>query len=206
MDYKIATKVIANRIKHVITKIINNSQTWFIKERYIGENIRLLFEIIDNVEEENKPGLEFFSNFKKAFESIDHTYIIYCLKHFNFGEDFMKWVKLFYNDSKSCVTNNGYLSGFFLVLWGVRRQGCPLSPYLFIICIEFFSNKITINEEIKGITYANFEFKKSLFAYDASFILDGLLKFFEILVDILDKFSYVSVLKLNLKKSAKSCE
>ena len=73
VDYKIATKVIANRVKHVITKIIHNSQTGFIKGRYLGENIRLLFEIIDNAEEENKPGLIFFSDFAKAFDSIDHT-------------------------------------------------------------------------------------------------------------------------------------
>ena len=63
VDYKIATKVIANRVKHVITKIIHNSQTGFIKGRYIGENIRLLFEIIDNAEEENKTGLIFFHRF-----------------------------------------------------------------------------------------------------------------------------------------------
>ena len=151
----------------------------------------MLFEIIDNAEKENKPGLIFFSDFEKAFDSIDHTYIINCLKHFNFGEDFIKWIKLFYNDAKSCVTNNGYLSDFFPVLRGVR-QGCPLSTYLFIICIELLSNKITTTEDIKGITYANYEFKKSLFADDASFILDGLLKSFETLVDILDNFSYIS--------------
>ena len=110
VDYKIATKIIANRVKHVITNIIHNSQTGLLKGRYIGENIRLLFEIIDNAEEENKPGLIFFSDFEKAFDSVDHTYKISCLKHFNFGEDFMKWVKLFNNDAKSCVTNNGNLS------------------------------------------------------------------------------------------------
>ena len=157
VDYKIATKVIANRVKHVKTKIIHNSQTGFLKGRCIGENIRLLFQIIDNAEEENKPGLIFFSDFEKTFDSIDHTYIISCLKYFNFGEDFIKWVKFFYNDAKSCVTNNGYLSGFFPVLRGVRQE-CPVSTYLFIICIELLSNKITTTEAIKGITYDNYEF------------------------------------------------
>ena len=90
VDYKIATKVIANRVKSVISTIIHNSQTGFIKGRYIGENIRLLFEIIDNAEDEDKPGLIFFSDFEKAFDSVDHTFIISCLKHFNFGEDFIR--------------------------------------------------------------------------------------------------------------------
>ena len=188
VDYKNATKVIANCVKHVITKIIHNSQTGFIKGRYIGENIRLLFEIIDNAEEENKPGFIFFTDFEKAFDSIDHTYIINCLKHFNFGEDSIKWIQLFYKDAKSCVSNNGYLSDFFPILRGVC-QGCPLSTYPFIICIELLSYKITTTEDIKGITYSKHEFKKSLFADDASFILDGSIKSFEALVDVLDNYS-----------------
>ena len=146
----------------------------------------MLFEIIDNAEEENKPGLIFFTDFEKAFDSIDHTYIINCLKHFNFGEDFIKWIQLFYKDAKSCVSNNGYLSDFFPILRGV--------------CIERLSYKITITEDIKGITYSKHEFKKSLFADDASFILDGSIKSFEALVDVLDNYSYISGLKLNSKK------
>ena len=74
VDYKMAAKVIANRVKDIITKIIDHYQTGFIKGRYIGENIRLLFEIIDAAEEENKPGLIFFSDFEKAFDSVDHSY------------------------------------------------------------------------------------------------------------------------------------
>ena len=56
-----------------------------------------------------------------------------CLEHFNFGNQLINWVKLFYNDAKSCISNNGNLSDFFNIQRGVR-QGCPLSPYLFIIC------------------------------------------------------------------------
>ena len=53
VDYKIATKAIANRIKPIITSIIDNAQTGFIKGRFIGENIRLLFDIIEMTEEQN---------------------------------------------------------------------------------------------------------------------------------------------------------
>lgn len=113
VDYKIATKAIANRVKSVINTIIDHTQTGFIKGRYIGENIRLLLEIIEHVED-SRPGLIFFSDFEKAFDSIDHSFMIKCLKHFNFGEQFIKWIEIFYKDAKSCVTNNGFLSNFFL--------------------------------------------------------------------------------------------
>ena len=65
------------------------------------------------------------------------------------------------------------------------------------MCIELLSNKITTTEDIKGITYANYEFKKCLFADDTSFILDGSLKSSETLVEILDNFSYIFGLKLS---------
>ena len=126
VDYKIATKVIANRVKKILYKIINCSQTGFLKGRYIGENIRLLFEIIEHAEEQEIPGVIFFSDFEKAFDSIDHEFLLKCLKHFNFGDSFINWINLIYSNAKSCVTNNGFHSDFFPIQRGVRQAApCP---------------------------------------------------------------------------------
>ena len=75
-----------------------------------------------------------------------------------------------------------------------------MSTYLFIICIELLLHKISTTEDIKGIFFTNMGFKKSLFADDASFILNGSFKSFQTLIDILDNFSYISGLKINAKK------
>ena len=64
-DYKIITKTILNRIKKYITIIIEQSQTGFIKGRYIGETIRLIQETIVKLEDENLPGLLLFADFEK---------------------------------------------------------------------------------------------------------------------------------------------
>ena len=69
---------------------------------------------------------------------------------FKLWEDFIRWVKLFYHDAKSCVSNNGNMSKFFPIRRGVR-QGCLLSTYLFILCIELLSHKISTTEDIKDI-------------------------------------------------------
>ena len=55
VDYKIATKAIADRIKQVLPSIISSQQTGFIKGRYIGENVRLLFDVLDHVSENDLP-------------------------------------------------------------------------------------------------------------------------------------------------------
>ena len=121
------------------------------------------------------------------------------LNHFNFGESLINWVKLFYKGANSCVTNNGYLSSFFPIQRGVR-QGCPLSPILFIICIELLSYEVSINENIKGVNICNEEVKNTLFADDATFMTDGSHTSFKTLVDVLDNYSFISGLKLNVKK------
>ena len=92
-----------------------------------------------------------------------------------------------YHDAKNCVLNNGNMSKFFPKRRGVRQR-CPLSTYLFIICIELLSHKISTTEDIKGIFYSNMECKKSLFDDDASLILDGSFKSFQTLIDISDNF------------------
>ena len=199
-DYKIITKVIANRMKQVLPKIIDSSQTGFVKGRYIGENIRLILDMIEYTEENQLPGLLFFADFEKAFDSIDHSFMIKALQFFNFGPSIVNWVKVFYNDIQSCVTNNGYLSPFFNVKRGVR-QGCPLSPYLFIICIELMSYAMRHDENVKGITIYNSEVKNTLFADDSTIILNGSEDSLKQVVNILEEFRKISGLKLNDTKS-----
>ncbi len=111
----------------------------------------------------------------------------------------IQWISLFYKDAKSCVSNNGHLSNFFGVKKGVR-QGCPLSAYIFIICIEILSRQIDTNVEIKGLTLCENEIKQTLFADDASFTLDGSENAFKELIHTLDTFSKISGLKLNKSK------
>ena len=169
VDYKIATKSIADRIKKTLPSIISSQQTGFIKGRYIGENVRLLFDILEHINEKDLPSLLFFSDFEKAFDSLDHSFMIRSFKHFNFGDSLISWINLFYNKSVSCTINNGLLSDFFSIERGVR-QVCPLSPYIFIICIELLSYEISINTLIKGICVKGQEIKNVLFADDAIYM------------------------------------
>ena len=200
IDYKIATKAISNRIKKVLPNIIDASQTGFIAGRYIGENIRLLLDTIEQTEKEDIPGLLFFTDFEKAFDSIDHAYIFRTLEFLNFGPSLIQWIKTFYNNCNSYISNNGFMSGNFNIKRGVR-QGCPLSPCLFIICIELLSHAIRTDQGIKGIKLYDKELKNTLFADDAVMLLDGTEDSLRNVLHIIDEFYKISGLKLNASKS-----
>ena len=120
-------------------------QTGFIKGRYIRENIRLIQETIEKLEEEDQPALLLFADFEKATDSISHDFMFNCLKCFNFGPDIIKWIKCFYNGVKRSVTNSGYMTEFFHIKRGLRQR-CPLSAFLFIICIDLLA--ATVREKI----------------------------------------------------------
>lgn len=75
VDYKILTKVIAKRLEKVPPKIINPDQTGYVKGRYIGENVRLIQDIMFYTKRTNVPGIAIFLDFRKAFDSIGWEYL-----------------------------------------------------------------------------------------------------------------------------------
>ena len=199
-DYKIAAKAIANRVKAVIPGLINNDQTGFLKGRFIGENVRLIDNIIDYTSQENIPGLLLFIDFEKAFDSLEWLFIERTLEYFGFGPSLMNWTRTFYNNTESCVLNNGWSSNFFKPQRGVR-QGCPLSPYLFILSVEILAKAIRSNPNIKGISVNNTEIKLSQYADDTTLILNGTHESLSAALATINKFGNVSGLKLNDKKT-----
>ena len=131
---------------------------------------------------------------------MNHDFFVKTLKYFNFGEFLIKWIALFNKNASCCVSNNGYFSLFFPLQKGVR-QGCPLSPYLFIMWIKLLSFTVRNIADIKGVYVGDCEVKETVFANDATFITDGTRKSLETLVDVFDDLSLISGLKLNEKNA-----
>ena len=131
VDYKIITKSIANQLEPVLHMLINEDQSGFIKGRFIGQNIRLVQDILDITDEQNIPGIMLQLDFEKAFDSIEWNFIWKTLEKFNFWENFINVIKLCYNNIESTVINNGFLCGWFQLERGMR-QGCPLSGFVFL--------------------------------------------------------------------------
>ena len=118
------------------------------------------------------PGLLLFLDFEKAFDTLKWSFIQKTLLHFGFGSSLLNWIKAFYCNIESCTLNNGWASDFFKLDRGVT-QGCPLSPYLFILPVERLADAIRQNKEICGINVNGKEIKLSQYADDTTLILDG---------------------------------
>ena len=110
VDYKILAKTLANRIKTKISTLIHSDQTGFLKNRYIGENINRILSIMEYCEKNDLEGLIVNIDFEKAFDSIEWNCLYKTLSFFNFGENFIGYIKTLYNGSFAKVMNNGWAS------------------------------------------------------------------------------------------------
>ena len=84
VDYKILTKTIAKRSEKVLPKIICPNQNGYVKNRHIGKNVRLILVIMSYTEENKLPVAALFIDFRKAFGSVEWSFLIDTLNEFNF--------------------------------------------------------------------------------------------------------------------------
>ena len=138
----------------------------------------------------------FSSDFEKTFDSIDHCFMFACLKRFGFGTQFVQWVKTLFKSAQSCVMNDGFFTGYFVLERGTR-QGDLLSAYLFILAIEVLLIRVRDSELFRGIPVTDKEIKLDAYADDGRFFLKDLQSLYTIL-DITEEFGTFSSLKLNL--------
>ncbi len=202
-DYKLAAQILANRLQQVLSHIIHSDQAGYVRGRFIGNNIRLIQDIIDIADQQATGGAILFLDFKKAFDSLEKNFLFAVLKKFNFGSSFMQWVKTLYNGANSMIANNGWLSTKFTVERGIR-QGCPLSALLFIIAVEILATVIRKEETLQGITITNHAGSKDIrlcqLADDTTIFAKDF-KSVERALNIVETFGSVAGLELNRNKT-----
>ena len=88
---------------------------------------------------------------EKAFDSLDHNFLLSVLKKIGFGQNFIYWIKVLLNNQQSCVINGGFTTPYFKLEKGAR-EGEPISTYLSILALEVLFELIKNNTEIRGNT------------------------------------------------------
>ena len=196
--YKIIAKVIASRLGNVVDKLVHKNQTGFIKGRYIGENIRLISDVIEYCQIDNVEGVLLAIDYRNAFDSVEHDFIVHALKMFNFGPDLIAWVRLLYSNALLTVKNNGLTSDWFACSRGTF-QGSPLSGLLFNLVAEALAIKIRASEHIAGVEINGNEIKISQYADDTTLFLRDSASISSVM-KVLTDFKNVSGLEINVQK------
>ena len=199
-DYKILAKMVANRINLCLPYLIDEDQSGFIKGRFIGQNVTNIIDTLHYTEEHDIPSLLISIDYEKAFDKLDWKYVFKALEYFKFPATIIKWINILYTNVVSAVTNNGWISDYFPLQRGVR-QGCPLSPYLFIIAAETLAIHIRQNPNIKGIFIGEKEHKIKMYADDTQIITLYDQNSITEIGSIFAKFSEISGLTINYEKS-----
>ena len=88
---------------------------------------------------------------EKAFDSVDHDFIIAALEDYGFGPNFVQWVITLLHDQKSCVMNNGHSTSYFNLERGTR-QGDPITAFLFALTIEVLFIMVRSNVSTRGLS------------------------------------------------------
>ena len=151
VDYKLAARVLAGRLLKVIHLVVNKDQTCGVPGRYIGENVAFLRDVVDYATKFDVPVAILSLDQEKAFDRVDWGFMFATLKRMGFGPSFINWVNLLYTNVQSAVKVNGYLSSFFSLSRGVR-QGCPLSPLLYVLVSEVLAVNIRTNPRVTGLS------------------------------------------------------
>lgn len=146
--YKIIAKIIANRVKPILSKHILPEQFAFLKHRQIHEVIGTAQEVLHTLHCKRGKGMIMKVDLSKAFDRVNWLYLRMLLTHLDFPFSSIRWIMGCISNIPFSVLVNGSATPFF-TLSRALRQGRPLSPLLFLLVMEGFS-RITSQEHRRG--------------------------------------------------------
>ena len=206
--YKILSKVLANRIRRVLSLAISQHQNAFEEGRQILDVVLIANEAVDSILRGNEKGILCKLDIEKAYDHIRWDFLLQMLERMGFGSKWIRWINWCISTASFSVLINGSPSGFFRSSRGLR-QGDPLSPYLFVIGMEALSCLLKRAVEGNFISGCRFEGRDGgeivishlLYADDTIIFCDANAEQLMYLRWTLMWFEAFSGLKINLHKS-----
>lgn len=197
--YKIISKLLANRLKRVLPKFISPSQSAFVKDRLLMENVLLASELVKNYHKDSVSSrCALKIDISKAFDIVQWPFLLGTLKALGFPGKYITWIEKCITLASFSVQVNGELAGYFNSKRGLR-QGCSLSPYLFVICMQVLSRMLdnaAISRQFGFHPYCQgLRLTHLCFADDVLVFSDGKKRSVEGMLEVFRQFADLSGLK-----------
>ena len=148
---KVFSRIVLSRLTAVLEKDLRPQQAGFRPGRSCSDHIFTLRQILEQSKEWNTPLYIIFIDLEKAFDSIHQESLWKILRHYGVPSKLVQVVAMLYSDFKSQVICDSELTEAFNVSTGVK-QGCILSPFLFILAMDWIMKNSTDGER-RGIKW-----------------------------------------------------
>lgn len=203
--YKVISKILACRLKEILPEAIKPNQSAFIKGHLLLENVLLASELVNGYHKttaSSRCAIKF--DIAKAFDTFKWSFIASVLKAMNLPYQFIMWIKTCISIASFSVAVNKSLEGFFTSACGIR-QGCSLSPYLYVILNNVLSKMLNQAAEAGKFGYhpncVGVKLTHLSFADDILVFSDGKARSFDGIMEVMEQFANVSGLHINVSKS-----
>uniref|UniRef100_A0A803TEV0 Reverse transcriptase domain-containing protein n=1 Tax=Anolis carolinensis TaxID=28377 RepID=A0A803TEV0_ANOCA len=201
-DYKIFTTIMAERLKNFMRKWISEEQVGFLPNRQIKDNIRILIDTIEYYEKHNEKQMALlFIDAEKAFDKVNWDYLKLLLKELDIGFKFKNAVEAIYSKQVATLIINGQEHRKSIQINRGTRQGCPLSPLLFILIMETLVRKVSEDKNLEGLRNRSQNYKMRTYADDVVCIIENPKKNINCWLDTIEEFGKLAGFTMNKQKT-----
>ncbi|XP_073313562.1 uncharacterized protein [Primulina huaijiensis] len=192
-------------LRTVIGKVVDGAQTCFIEGRSIVDNIHLAQEPLRKYSRKRgSPRCMLKIDLQKAYDTVDWCFLKGVLTHLNFPCSFINWIMECVSTTSFSIVINGHFHGHFEGKRGLR-QGDPLSPYLFALCIEVLSRELKMMARNQIFGYhpkcKNLGITHLAYADDLLLLSRGDARSVSLMMHCMNRFGDMAGLRINILKS-----
>ncbi|OWY99771.1 Reverse transcriptase precursor [Phytophthora megakarya] len=151
-DYKLFTRILANRVSCTLRDCIHGNQNGFVPGRTIHSTLNLFAaaQCMAQADEDMEDAVTLLLDFQKAYDSLDRTFLVEALRKHGYPEQFVQAVAKLHAGTTARFLANGERSRRVSITCGIR-QGCPLAPLLFILALDPLYRQIDLHPDISGV-------------------------------------------------------
>lgn len=184
----------------LLPKLIGPEQVGFMLGREARDSVIKALNLIHCAHAQIIEGLLLSTDTEKAFDRVAGDYLFATCRHIGLGSHMMAWIAALYHKAQARLKIKGTPSEAVDINNGTR-QGCPLSPLLFILSLEPFIRLINANTDIRGFQIRDCTYKVAAYADDLLFFLSQPHVSIPNLLNAFKLFGYISNMKINYTKS-----